>query len=61
MQKEINVLAALDCAMQLRGYLMPYLNYWPTLHDFVGEIILRHCRTNTWGNIQRKFDKPVMC
>jgi hypothetical protein len=40
---------------------MPYLNYWPSLHDSVGGIILRHSRTNTWGNIQRKFDKTVMC
>jgi hypothetical protein len=40
---------------------MSYLNYGPTLHESVGGIILRHSRTNTWRNIQRKFDKPVMC
>ena len=40
---------------------MPYLNYWPTLHESVGGIILRRSHTNTWCDIQLKFDKPVMC
>jgi hypothetical protein len=60
-QKEMGVLAS--CCKQchaIRGKLMPYLNYWPNLLEFVGELNLRHSYNNKCCNVQHKFDKPVM-
>jgi hypothetical protein len=59
-QKEMGVLAAVNNAMQSRGKLMPYLDNWPTLLEFVGERNLRHSYNNKCCNVQHKFDKPVM-
>jgi len=44
----------------IRGKLMPYLDYWPTLRESVGELKLRHSYNNKCCNVQHKFDKPVM-
>ena len=44
----------------IRGKLMPYLDNWPTLLEFVGELNLRHSYNNKCCNVQHKFDKPVM-
>jgi hypothetical protein len=44
----------------IRGKLMPYLDNWPTLLEFVGELNLRPSYNNKCCNVQHKFDKPVM-
>jgi hypothetical protein len=44
----------------IREKLMPYLEYWPTLLEFVGELNLRHSYNNKCCNVQHKFDEPVM-
>ena len=49
-QKEMGVLAS--CCEQchvIRGKLLPYLDNWPTLLEFVGELNLRHTYNNKWG------------
>jgi hypothetical protein len=39
---------------------MPYLDNWPTLLKFVGELNLRHSYNNKCCNVKHKFDEPVM-
>jgi hypothetical protein len=36
----------------IRGKLMPYLDNWPTLLEFVGELNLRHSYNNKCCNVQ---------
>jgi hypothetical protein len=55
----MGVLAAVNNAMQSEE-LMPYLDNWPTLLEFVGELNLRHSYNNKCCNVHHKFDKPVM-
>ena len=51
-QKEIEVLAAVNNVMQSEEiYLMPYLNYWPTFRESVGELKHRHSYNNTCCNL----------
>jgi hypothetical protein len=50
-----------SCCEQCHGgKLMPYLDNWSTLLEFVGELNLRHSYNNKCCNVQHKFDEPVM-
>jgi hypothetical protein len=37
---------------------MSYLDNWPTLLEFVGELNLRHSYNNKCCNVQHRFDEP---
>jgi hypothetical protein len=45
-QKEMGILAAVNNAMQSEGSERHFLDNWPTLLAFVGELNLRHSYNN---------------